>query len=145
MYTEGDHVYFAGAFHVPSLYHHGVYVGNNQIAHFWGPSTKKNYAAVRLISTRDFEALAAKENEPVRVLDARKRLSREETVTRALSKLGASGYNFITNNCEHFVNWCVQGVAYSPQVNYQYKIAPVDPRATLRLRFDGSKFVYVEV
>ena len=41
-----------------------------------------------------------------------------ETVKRARSKLGAKGYNIITNNCEHFAIWCKTGLYESHQVEY---------------------------
>lgn len=144
MYTPGDHLYFAGAFHVPSLYHHGIYVGDDQVVHFYGTS-KKYDCQVRLIRVREFERLAAHEKQAVKVLHTQRRLSRTETQERALSQLGKSGYNLITNNCEHFANWCVQGVRYSPQVDYQFKQVPRDVRATLRLKSVNGKLEYVEV
>lgn len=144
MYTTGDHLYFAGAFHVPSLYHHGVYVGNDQVAHFFG-SSKKYDASVRVIPVSEFEQLAAKEKQTVRVLQTQRRLPPDVIQARALSQLGKSGYNMMTNNCEHFVNWCVQGVAYSPQVNYQLKTVTPDARATLRMQPRQGRLEYVEV
>lgn len=148
MYTVGDQVYFAGAFHIPFLFHHGVYIGNNQVVHFWGTASKKSNAKVRVTSLAEFEKLAHAEGAVVRVLPVQHRLPREETRQRALSRLGTGGYNFVTNNCEHFVTWCVQGVAYSPQVNYQYKRVPRDPRATLQLVREptaASRLVYAEI
>ena len=43
--------------------------------------------------------------------------SAEETVSRALSKLGERQYNVATNNCEHFALWCKTGVHESHQIN----------------------------
>lgn len=42
--------------------------------------------------------------------------SPKETVERALSRVGESKYNLVTNNCEHFAIWCKTGVAESFQV-----------------------------
>ncbi|KAF8386221.1 hypothetical protein PRIPAC_75363 [Pristionchus pacificus] len=41
----------------------------------------------------------------------------DEIVERAKSKLGEGGYNFVTNNCEHFANYCRYGKKRSGQVN----------------------------
>jgi hypothetical protein len=41
----------------------------------------------------------------------------EESVERAHSRLGEDWYNVLTNNCEHFVNWCINGLHNSEQVN----------------------------
>lgn len=42
--------------------------------------------------------------------------SPEETVERALSKLGESDYHLLMNNCEHFAIWCKTGVSESYQL-----------------------------
>jgi hypothetical protein len=41
--------------------------------------------------------------------------SPEETLERALSRLGETSYSLFTNNCEHFVLWCKTGYAKSEQ------------------------------
>ena len=43
--------------------------------------------------------------------------SPEETVLRALSRIGEDKYSLILNNCEHFAIWCKTGVAESYQVD----------------------------
>lgn len=43
--------------------------------------------------------------------------SPEETVSRALSRLGEDKYNLVLNNCEHFAIWCKTGVSESLQVD----------------------------
>jgi len=30
--------------------------------------------------------------------------------------LGENSYNLVTNNCEHFVSWCIYGVSTSQQI-----------------------------
>lgn len=42
--------------------------------------------------------------------------SAEETVSRALSRVGEEKYNLVTNNCEHFAVWCKTGCSESLQV-----------------------------
>ena len=42
--------------------------------------------------------------------------SPEETVARARSRIGETGYNLLTNNCEHFAIWCKTGISESMQV-----------------------------
>ena len=51
----------------------------------------------------------------VRLADSR-RFGGEEVVLRARSRLGETAYNLITNNCEHFCEWCVHGQHQSYQV-----------------------------
>jgi hypothetical protein len=38
-------------------------------------------------------------------------------VHRARARLGEDRYNVLTNNCEHFCEWCVQGEPRSHQVD----------------------------
>lgn len=42
--------------------------------------------------------------------------ARAEAARRAESKIGHRAYNLLWNNCEHFANWCVTGIAFSQQV-----------------------------
>ncbi|MNG28404.1 NC domain protein [compost metagenome] len=37
-------------------------------------------------------------------------------VRRALSRMGENRYRVLTNNCEHFCNWCLYGRSTSAQV-----------------------------
>jgi hypothetical protein len=40
----------------------------------------------------------------------------EDIVRRARSRLGERRYDLLSNNCEHFCNWCKLGEARSSQV-----------------------------
>lgn len=40
-----------------------------------------------------------------------------EVARRARSRLGENRYNLLTNNCEHFCEWCVRGEHRSYQVD----------------------------
>ena len=135
--TPGDHLFYPGAFDIPGLSHHGVYVGNGQVAHFFpvrleqqqldgNASLRSLYkikkgARVHLVSVEDFRRQATARAPPrgmyVYEHDPRKRLPRAETVNRCLSRLGQDKYNAVTNNCEHFVNDCVLGRPVSVQIN----------------------------
>lgn len=41
----------------------------------------------------------------------------DRVLQRARSKVGKDDYNIMTNNCEHFANWCMEGRFNSVQVN----------------------------
>jgi Lecithin retinol acyltransferase len=43
--------------------------------------------------------------------------SRPEIARRARSRLGENRYHILTNNCEHFCEWCVRGEHRSYQVD----------------------------
>jgi hypothetical protein len=44
-------------------------------------------------------------------------LDRDEVVRRARLRLGENCYHMLTNNCEHFCEWCVRGEHRSYQVD----------------------------
>ena len=46
------------------------------------------------------------------------RLSPEDTIRNAESRLGSDGYHLVRNNCEHFTAWCCTGRAVSSQVRH---------------------------
>jgi hypothetical protein len=46
-----------------------------------------------------------------------RRNSRVKSVKRARQRIGETEYNLVFNNCEHFVNWCIEGEKTSEQVN----------------------------
>jgi len=61
-----------------------------------------------------------------------RRLSREQSIARAYRRLGEHSYNLLFNNCEHFVQWCIEDEHDSPQVT---KVATAVAAAELaRLR-----------
>lgn len=137
--TPGDHLFYPGAFQIPGLSHHGVYVGNGQVAHFFPVRLEqqqqqldenaslqslyniKKGARVHLVSVEEFRRQANARARPrgmyVYEHDPRERLPRAETVNRCLSRLGQDKYNAVTNNCEHFVNDCVLGRPVSAQID----------------------------
>jgi ribosomal protein L37E len=44
-------------------------------------------------------------------------LDPDEVVQRARRRLGENSYHVLTNNCEHFCEWCVRGEHRSYQVD----------------------------
>ena len=46
-----------------------------------------------------------------------RKYTREQCVNRARSRLGEDAYSLTGNNCEHFVNWCIDGDHKSSQVD----------------------------
>jgi len=53
---------------------------------------------------------------PVSVRPYDQRLSVEDTMRNAESRVGSLGYHLVRNNCEHFAAWCATGRAVSSQV-----------------------------
>jgi hypothetical protein len=92
--------------------HHGVYAGHGRVVHYSGLSGFWQCGPVEEVSLSRFA-----NGHPVRVVDQLKpQYSPEEIVRRARSRLGENDYRLLTNNCEHFCNWCRSGVHRSEQV-----------------------------
>jgi len=92
--------------------HHGVYVGDGRVVHYSGFSAFWQCGPIEEVSLLRFSAGRA-----VRIVDhLRSVFSAEEIVRRARSRLGENDYRLLTNNCEHFCNWCLDGVSHSAQV-----------------------------
>jgi hypothetical protein len=91
--------------------HHGVDLGDGRVVHYSGEPTSAEPGRVVISRMEDF-LLGGKAS----VRRYKSALSREETVRRALSRLGEEKYNIVTNNCEHFATWCRTGESGSKQV-----------------------------
>ncbi|MEM5733311.1 lecithin retinol acyltransferase family protein [Shewanella algae] len=93
--------------------HHGLYLGGGEVIHYSGFSELLDKGSIEITTLENFEqgSKSSVKNHLVSVYDA------DERVERAYSKLGEDSYNLIFNNCEHFVNWCFNGLKTSSQVN----------------------------
>lgn len=92
--------------------HHGVYVGHGRVVHYSGLSGAWQCGPVEEVSLPRFA-----NGHEVRIVDhLDPPYSPEEIVRRARSRLGENDYRLLTNNCEHFCNWCLSGVSLSAQV-----------------------------
>ncbi len=91
--------------------HYGVYDGYGGVFHFNGITPDSAFIHYSLL--KDFAMGGTVEIDP-----CIKIFSPDEIVERASSKLGDNfgGFNFLTNNCEHFAKWCAMGVRQSTQV-----------------------------
>jgi len=98
--------------------HYGIYAGHDRVIHYSSrngdfgndvcvrETSMKRFVKGGSYQIAEFDAKQGKE----------KCFSREETVSRARSRIGKKGYNLLFNNCEHFALWCKTGVNKSDQV-----------------------------
>lgn len=93
--------------------HHGIYIGNGDVIHYSGFANGQSTGTICITSVKAF---ANGHDVSVREHFFR-RYDVTESVERAHSRLGEDWYNVLINNCEHFVNWCVNGLHSSDQVN----------------------------
>jgi len=92
--------------------HHAVDRGDGTVVHFAGPGKPKTAASIRIDSFEDFIG----EGGTATVREYGQRLDPEESVRRAEALVGITGYDLLTNNCEHLASSCVAGVPESRQV-----------------------------
>jgi hypothetical protein len=91
--------------------HHGVYAGLGRVVHYAGISGLWQCGPVEEVSMAQFV-----NGHPVRIVEHfEPHYSPEEIVRRARSRIGENDYRLLTNNCEHFCNWCFTGVGRSAQ------------------------------
>lgn len=107
--TRGDQIYvmrpFAG---LQGVYeHHGIDCGDGTVIHY----RKTEEAAVTRTSLAAFAA-----GNPIYKKHQTLAFIPEDVVRRAESRLGERQYNLVSNNCEHFANWCKTGRNESEQV-----------------------------
>ncbi|WP_161600323.1 lecithin retinol acyltransferase family protein [Pseudomonas mandelii] len=106
-------------------YHHGIYLGEYKVVHYSGLCAGLHAGPVETLTLQRFvsgQRLWVKSTQQVR-------FERQEIIRRALSRVGENQYRLLTNNCEHFCNWCLYGESRSDQVrNYA-----AHPFAVLRL------------
>ncbi len=92
--------------------HHGIYVGDGKVVHYAGLSHGLCRGPVEEISLAHFAR-----GRPVWIRpDAVSSFDPREAVRRARSRVGEDCYRLLTNNCEHFCEWCLHGAPRSHQI-----------------------------
>lgn len=92
--------------------HHGIYAGTGRVIHYagfgrsWRRGPVEEVSIERFANGRDVRALPA----------SAATFGGAEAVARARMRLGEDRYRVWTNNCEHFVHWCLSGTSRSTQV-----------------------------
>lgn len=99
--------------------HHGLYAGCGMVIHYSGLSAGLNAGPVEEITLEQF---AGKRGYSI-IKNETATHSGPSAIQRARSRLGEDQYNVLTNNCEHFVRWCLNGQHESKQVKHAIKAA----------------------
>jgi hypothetical protein len=98
--------------------HHGIYVGHTRVVHYSGLSGIWRCGPVEEVSLSRFAV-----GRSVQIVDHdRSPYTPREIVRRARSRIGENDYRLLTNNCEHFCNWCLSGVSRSAQVEQRWQL-----------------------
>jgi hypothetical protein len=92
--------------------HHGIYVGNGKVVHYAGLAHGLRRGPVEEVPLDRFTR-----GQPVWVRsNTAQDFDCGEVMRRALSRIGEDCYRLLTNNCEHFCEWCLRGEPRSFQV-----------------------------
>jgi hypothetical protein len=92
--------------------HHGIYVGGGEVVHYSGYLFGLRRGPVELIALESFRI-----GRPLWIKShPDSRFEGADVVRRAFSRLGENRYRLLTNNCEHFCEWCLCGEQRSYQV-----------------------------
>jgi hypothetical protein len=94
--------------------HHGLYVGDGRVIHYAGFKALWHRGPVEEVSLEEF---GGGQGWAVRPSGRLARFAGAAAVERARSRLGEDCYRIWSNNCEHFVEWCLHGIARSAQVD----------------------------
>lgn len=94
--------------------HYGIYLGEGRVIHFDAQPSSQSAGVIQIVTLGDF--LGDLPSTCLYPVDNNSPYSAEEIVERAVSRLGERNYCAFTNNCEHFVNWCLYGSPISSQV-----------------------------
>jgi hypothetical protein len=99
--------------------HHGIYIGDGRVVHYAGFSVLGRSGPVEEVAVSDFAS-----GHPVRIVDhPESKYLAHEIVRRARSRVGEHDYHLLTNNCEHFCNWCVSGLSYCAQIRRPLEVS----------------------
>ena len=93
--------------------HHGIYVGGGRIVQYGGLSWRLRRGPVEEVPLSQF---SQGRRVWVRIVGSHW-FDQHEVVRRARLRLGEDRYSVLTNNCEHFCEWCVRGEHRSYQVD----------------------------
>lgn len=92
--------------------HHGIYVGNGKVVHYGALMYDVIRKPVEEVSLSEFA-----QGRPIFVVThAEAGFEAGEVISRARSRLGENRYRLLSNNCEHFVEWCLHDDHRSFQV-----------------------------
>ena len=92
--------------------HHGIHVGDGKVVHYAGLASGLQRGPVEEVPLDQFAR-----GRPVWVKShAPSNFECREVIERARSRVGEDCYRLLTNNCEHFCEWCLRGEHRSYQV-----------------------------
>lgn len=92
--------------------HHGLYAGDGRVIHYRGYGRRFRRGPVEEVTLDEFAAGRGFQAQPW----ATPAYAGATAVERARARLGENRYSLWSNNCEHFVEWAINGTPRSAQV-----------------------------
>ncbi len=93
--------------------HHGIHAGDGMVIHYAGFARSWRAEPIEEVPLPEFAR-----GRPLRIIDhAEAAFAAQEIVARARARLGEHHYALLRNNCEHFCNWCINGLHHSRQAD----------------------------
>jgi hypothetical protein len=92
--------------------HHGIYVGGGKVVHYGTLARRLQRRPVEEVPIDRFandHRVWVRQHERVSFEPA-------QIIKRARSRIGEDRYGLLSNNCEHFCEWCLHDVPFSYQV-----------------------------
>lgn len=131
--ARGDQIYVMRPFvGLNGVYeHHGIDCGDGTVIHY----QKTDVATIRRTSMATFAA-----GNPVFLKRQPVSYIPDLVLERAESRLGEQRYNLLTNNCEHFANWCKTGGNESEQLaGFGLDVSQFTPEAANQLIAEAAQ------
>ena len=116
--------------------HHGIYVGGGNVIHYKSVAHRLRRFPVEEVSLASF----AHGREIWLRAHAEPRFDRTEVTHRARSRLGEDRYRILSNNCEHFCEWCL----WDEQRSHQVESLLALPRRLLRVCSDAIARLFAD-
>lgn len=95
-----------------SYTHHGLGLGDDRVIHYSGLAD--DLASAGVIEEVSLEDFAKGKEIIIKDHDGRK-FNPDEAIIRAHLRIGEAQYHVLHNNCEHLVEWCINGKHFSQQ------------------------------
>ena len=92
--------------------HHGIYVGGDHVVHYGALVHGIHRGPVQEVPLVRFT-----HGHTLWVRPGDAQFDCEEVIRRARSRIGENNYRLLSNNCEHFCEWCLRGEHRSEQVD----------------------------
>ncbi len=102
----GDHIYIYIWHKGVKFTHHGIYIGDNRVIHYWGDKIRRS----KLYKKTEWYG------KKIHVKEHKFSYSSQRVIKRAKKRLDEKKYHLLFNNCEHFAYWCKTGKHRSKQV-----------------------------